>query len=93
MPSSGPQVNYGPYQPSGMLIDRQNSYAFHSRQCTGCCIAQSREPVKKVKKEKPLCIYGKLRGDLIVVDIRGQHHDPAIYSFEAPKYSALNFDP
>jgi hypothetical protein len=38
------------YRPSGMLIDRQNSYAPCSRRCTGRRESKSREPVNKVKK-------------------------------------------
>jgi hypothetical protein len=39
------------YQPSGMLIHRQNLYVPRSKQCTGCYEAQSHEPVNKVKKK------------------------------------------
>jgi hypothetical protein len=58
MPSSGPQVNYFPYRPLGMLIRRQNLYAPRGKQRTGRREAQSREPVNKVKKT--LCIYKEL---------------------------------
>jgi hypothetical protein len=38
------------YRPSGMLIYRENFYAPHGKQRTGRRVAQSREPIKKVKK-------------------------------------------
>jgi hypothetical protein len=43
-------LNSKRYRPSGMLIHRQNSYAYRSRRCTGRREAQSREPVNRVKK-------------------------------------------
>jgi hypothetical protein len=55
--SSGPQdnsLNSKHYQPSGMLIHRQNLYAPRGKQWIGCC-----EPVKKVKISLCIVSYHK----------------------------------
>jgi hypothetical protein len=64
MLSSGPQVlitslHSKSYLLSGMLINRQNSYAPRGKQRTGLREAQNREPVNKLKE---LSLYsGKIK--------------------------------